>query len=254
MDRQSAPVAAAARGAGDWLASIQQANGSLGVSESLPEPGWATPYALLAWKAIGGYEQSASSPSHGCFTRAGAIVPKQETLRPAYGHDASIIGWSWVNGTHSWVEPTALAILALRRKGLSDHTRVQDGLRLLRDRTIISGGWNYGNTSIYGRVLRPNPQSTGLALLSLADTRSCGDLPAKATRYLLETLPGVTAAASLGWGILGLLRWGRSPDEADRWLAASFDELHGRPTRRQGWRFYCWPRGKRQWRFSMRNL
>ena len=38
------------------------------------------------------------------------------------------------SGTHSWVEPTALAVLALRREGLGSHARVQEGVRLLRDR------------------------------------------------------------------------------------------------------------------------
>ena len=36
------------------------------------------------------------------------------------------------------------------------------------------------------------------------------------------------AAASLGWGVLGLRAWGQSPNEADRWLAGSFENLAGR--------------------------
>ena len=38
----------AARSA-DWLATIQQRDGSVGPSESLSEPSWPTPYALLLW-------------------------------------------------------------------------------------------------------------------------------------------------------------------------------------------------------------
>jgi hypothetical protein len=37
---------------------------------------------------------------------------------PWAGYDASIAGWPWVPETHSWVEPTALSILVLRRAGV----------------------------------------------------------------------------------------------------------------------------------------
>src|SRR5262245_32977628 len=33
----------------DWLASIQQRDGSVGPAEALPVPSWPTPYALLLW-------------------------------------------------------------------------------------------------------------------------------------------------------------------------------------------------------------
>ena len=36
----------------DWLASLQGRDGSLGVSEALPTPGWATPYGILLWAAL----------------------------------------------------------------------------------------------------------------------------------------------------------------------------------------------------------
>ena len=114
------------------------------------------------------------------------------------------------------------------RAGLK-HARVQEGLRLLRDRAIESGGWNYGNKSTYGRVLRAYPATTGLALLALANTGPCGDLAKEGARYLLETLPRVRAAGSLGWGLLGLRAWGRSPEQADRWLARALANLAGRP-------------------------
>ena len=33
------------------------------------------------------------------------------------GHDSTLIGWPWVEGTHSWIEPTAWAVLALKSVG-----------------------------------------------------------------------------------------------------------------------------------------
>ena len=50
-----AAEAAPSRAAADWLQTIQQPDGALGVSESLPTPGWATAYALLLWQQLDSY-------------------------------------------------------------------------------------------------------------------------------------------------------------------------------------------------------
>ncbi len=248
----SSEIAAAVGPAGEWLASLQQANGSLGISESLSEPGWATPYALLAWNALGGFETERRRAVNWLLQQAGGVFPKDIGPRPVHGHDTSIVGWPWTSGAHSWVEPTAMAVLALRREGLGNHARVQEGLRLLRDRAIVTGGWNCGNKSTYGHILRPQPATTGIALLALAHADTRAELPRDAIRYLLQTLPGVGAPPSLGWGVLGLRAWDQSPRDADHWLSDSFAKLAGRPDSRQGWQFCCWPRARAQWNFSMR--
>src|SRR5260370_23847045 len=41
--------------------------------------------------------------------------------------DLKLIGWSWAEGTFSWVEPTAWACLALQRVGYGGEERVQEG-------------------------------------------------------------------------------------------------------------------------------
>jgi hypothetical protein len=226
---RSSAVAPAVRAAGGWLASVQQANGSLGISESLPEPGWATPYGLLAWNALGGFETERKRAVDWLLLQAGGVFPKDIGPRPVHGHDTSIVGWPWTSGAHSWVEPTAMAVLALRREGLGDHARVQEGLRLLRDRAIVTGGWNCGNKSTYGHILRPQPATTGIALLALARADTQAELARDAIRYLSETLPGVGAPPSLGWGVLGLRAWDQSSRDADHWLSDSFAKLAGRP-------------------------
>ncbi len=133
--------------------------------------------------------------------------------------------------THSWLEPTALAILALGRSGLGKHPRVHEGLRLLRDRALPSGGWNFGNKATFGRELRPQPAPTGLALLTLAMTpgEPRSPLVDRAIRYLNATLPRLRAAMSLGWGLLGLRAWCAVPGDADRWLVKAYHHALGRP-------------------------
>src|SRR5262249_56719053 len=53
-----------------------------------------------------------------------------------------LIGWPWAEGNFSWVEPTAWAVLALRRAGQGDHPRVKEGQDLLLDRVLDNGGGN----------------------------------------------------------------------------------------------------------------
>src|SRR5207302_833204 len=75
--------------------------------------------------------------------------------------------WPWAEGNFSWVEPTAWACLALRQAGYGDHARVQEGIRLLLDRTFDEGGLNYGIRYILGRRTEPIPGPTALMLLAL---------------------------------------------------------------------------------------
>ena len=106
------------------------------------------------------------------------------------GHDTTLIGWPWVADTHSWLEPTAMTILALCRDGRADHPRVRAGLRLIRDRAIAAGGWNYGNNIAFGRDLRPQPAPTGLALLALARVDQRTGIVERALRLPRAGAPG----------------------------------------------------------------
>lgn len=217
--------------AADWLAAAQRPDGSVGVSAARPAPGWMTPYALLLWKATGAHEGRCRTASHWLLARKGRTLSKGEDPGHVAGHDTTLVGWPWVADTHSWLEPTAMAVLALAASGLAEHPRVREGLRLIRDRQVESGGWNYGNKAVYGRPLRAQPAPTGMALLALA-LAGAGSAPETiggATRYLTGVLPGVRASASLGWGLLGLRAWGVRPEHSADWLAEAFASLRGRP-------------------------
>jgi hypothetical protein len=148
------------------------------------------------------------------------LAPSQRIV----GHDTSLIGWSWVADTHSWLEPTAVTVLAMRRDGKADHPRVRAGLRLIRDRALAAGGWNYGNSRLFGRNLRPQPAPTGLALLSLAGVDSRTEIVERAIRYLQGALPETRATQSLCWGVLGLRAWGCRPEAADGWLEEACEQ------------------------------
>jgi hypothetical protein len=217
------------RAAADWLASLQARNGSLGVSAALSAPGWTTAHGLLLWAALGGYTAQRERAARWLLDQKGVATPLLPPSERIVGHDTTLVGWPWVDDTHSWLEPTAWAVLALRRDGRADHPRVREGLRLIRDRAIADGGWNYGNNSVFGRALRPQPGPTGLALLALAGVDGPTEAAARALRYLQAVLPGTRAAESLCWGVLALRAWGCRPEAADGWLAGACDQALRRP-------------------------
>lgn len=209
-----------ARDAADWLAAIQRPDGALGLSAGIPAPCWGTPYAILLWGALGDYETERKRAVAWLLQSAGETCPADP--HGVLSHDTGIVGWPWVEETHSWLEPTAMALLALRREGYERHPRVREGLRLICDRAVPGGAWNFGNRTMFGAVVPPQPAPTGMALAVLAGTRDHGELIEGGCRYLHNTLPRVRAPRSLAWGLIGLDAWQRRPAAGDTWLAESF--------------------------------
>lgn len=128
-----------------WAATQEPSFGTL----LLPAVAWASAPELAA-RALTHVEQAAA-----------------EETAAAEGHDGTIPGWGWVSGTSAWVEPTAYAVLSLRRADKLDSPRCVDGLRLLRDRQCHDGGWNYGNPVTLGTPLEGQLAPTGWAVLAL---------------------------------------------------------------------------------------
>lgn len=227
-ERQTPGTREIVRDSSHWLASIQQADGGLGVNADLPEPAWPTAWALLLWSVL--RETSpASRAARWLLTHQGACFSK--SAGSALGHDTTIPGWSWVLGTHSWLEPTALAVIALKRSGYGEHNRVQQGLDLIRDRAIPDGGWNFGNNIVFGSCLRPKPGPTSLALLALSGVEPRTSHVDKSIAYLQGQLKHVRSAQSLGLGLLALTAWSEDCPQALEWLEEAHTLVVGRSDR-----------------------
>src|SRR5207245_1154428 len=147
--------------------------------------------------------------------------------------DLKLIGWPWADGNSSWAEPTAWACLALRRAGQGNHLRVQEGLRLLLDRTCDEGGINYGNRRILGRTTEPIPGPTAITLLALQGN----DDPrvTSSVAYLLKQGPAGDDLEHLCWAKLALDLHRNHPGVAealpalDERIRAAHDERAGNP-------------------------
>jgi hypothetical protein len=209
-----------------WLASSRRPDGSMGVTVDRPEPGWPTPVVMLLWAALGGFEAERASAVRWLLATRGRTTPHIEN--DPIGHDGMLVGWPWVAGTHSWVEPTSQALLAMGREGLAGHPRAREGVEVLVDRAIPGGGWNVGNTVVFGTRLRPSPGPSGLALLALSRFDRPSGVVMPAIAYLRESLAGTLAPVSLGWGTLGLRAWGAAPADSPARLSLAFDRASAR--------------------------
>jgi hypothetical protein len=88
--------------------------------------------------------------------------------------DPSKYGWGWVSENVSWVIPTAGAMLALERgrrlgliRGREVERRLVLGWSMLLDRMCPGGGWNAGNSVVYGVALAPHIDATSIVLAGL---------------------------------------------------------------------------------------
>ena len=121
--------------------------------------------------------------------------------------DPTKYGWAWVPDTVSWVVPTSMALITLERakrreliRGRELEKRLGLGAEMLLDRACPEGGWNAGNSVVYGAPLRPHVDATAIALAAL---RFHYDLPIvrSSVTWLLNRID-CPSPYSLAWVIL----------------------------------------------------
>ena len=122
--------------------------------------------------------------------------------------------WSWIDGTFSWVEPTAWCLLAQKQwsavpGAVGDRTRIVVAEQMLVDRCCAKGGWNYGNANMLGQDLRPFVPTTALALLSLQDRTSLPEV-ARSVAFLEREATSERSGTALALALMALRAYGRS--------------------------------------------
>jgi hypothetical protein len=147
----------------------------------------------------------------------GRRIPQTELL----GYDSELRGWPWVDGSHSFIEPTAINVLALKLAGHADGPRVREAVELFLDRMLPNGGWNYGVSIVMGSVAPPRVHPTGLALAALRGEPAADKHVRKSLEYLRNTLSRRTTTASLCYALLGAAANETFFEGADRWIAAA---------------------------------
>lgn len=222
----------------DWLQLRQRDDGSFALTEDLPGSSWTTSLAVLALasdaerlpavrrRAQRGAEwllgEEGREPSWWVRLLRGAF-PRER----ARGLDPYLTGWPWTSGAFSWVEPTAYALIALKRLRPELETerteaRIEEAEDMIYDRMCSGGGWNYGNSRVLGADLWPYADSTAIALISLHDHRSraANQQSVNALRRMLERND---SGLALGWSLLCLQLYGEQTSDLVVRLARSFE-------------------------------
>lgn len=219
-----------------WLRERQGEDGGWPITEAVTVSGWATSIAVLALLR-GDPSNPASALDGGRWLLAeeGQPVPWITRLFfrlfPRYNVidlELDLKGWPWYSGTFGWVEPTAWALIALKslRGKLHVEDRIDEGERLILDRTCHGGGWNYGNSRVYDEELWPYPDTTALALIALQDRP---DLPQVSTGLsaLDRMLQENHSVLATSLGLLCRHAYDRDPSGLDERLTARLEETAG---------------------------
>jgi hypothetical protein len=200
------------------LAAGQAKDGRVPVATEYASAFWPTPLAVLAWFGSPHEEDAGSLAAKFLLSETGRHWKNRE--KSPGEEDPSIRAWPWIEEAASWVDPTAHALLALRVAGHAHHKRAQEAVAFLLDRQLKSGGWNYGNTVVYGQGLYPQTATTGMAMAALAALID-RSLVEGSIQYLRGELERRRSPLSLGWGLIGLSSWGERPPGSEAWISES---------------------------------
>jgi hypothetical protein len=200
------------------LAGRQLPDGRVALSPQMPHVHWYTALVILAWTRAPGLEDNVQ--------RAIDFLIKADGIRCAaevnhvISHDTSLGGWPWISGTHAWVEPTSMAVLALKVNGYEKHTRAIEAVTMLLDRQLPGGGWNFGNTFVYGTALRAIPEYTAIALSALHGYVA-HDTVQNSLNYLEHELETIRTPLTLASGICALGIWAQRPQKSNDFIIES---------------------------------
>jgi hypothetical protein len=225
-----------ATGAGErglrWLSERQRQDGSWAFSTQVPETSWATGIATLAMLGedrdrarcgAGWLLGQHGRPLGWYFSLLHRVAPSllQVRLNP------DLKGWPWRSHATGFVEPTAYALLALKKlrphADIRAEARIQEAQAMLYDRMCPNGGWNYGNSVVLGVDLPPYADVTALTLIALQDYR--GSEPnAVSLAALRGMLAEVDSSLALAWATLCLTLYGEDTESLKRRLERRYRE------------------------------
>src|SRR5215831_2275270 len=204
-----------------FLGTCATSDGSYRPARGRAEAIWHTALVLFIQAALERPAAEVRRTASALLALRGKLPERTEDAAEIHDIDLEIVGWPWAENNFSWVEPTAWAVLALRRAGHGRHPRVEEGQRLLLDRAHEGGGINYGNRRILGKFTEPMPGPTALMLLALQGR----DEPrvSAAVAYLLRQACGINDLELLCWAKLALAVHRSQPGVTD-----ALPEIDGR--------------------------
>jgi hypothetical protein len=204
----------------DWALKNQNPDGSIGLNRDFPNEGlWSSPLLAIAMHHLGLKAERDAAVDFILKFRSVPLEPSPENQV-----NTLLIGWPWVAQTFSWVEPTSWAILSLVLAGKADHPRTIEGRRILEDRCMPEGGWNYGNKIMFNNTLLPFWEITALAQLALGENNP--NLTSKNLNLLERSLPEMHSLLANALTCLCFARFGRRTETIRTRLSAMLTDAN----------------------------
>jgi hypothetical protein len=218
-----------------WLINRQGPDGSWPLASHVTEVSWSTALAVLALSVFETHRQRALRGANWLIREEGRqlgwlslILYRFWPQKMAVQFNPDLKGWSWTRGTLSWVEPTAYALIALKKlrpflQGTKAEERIRQGELMIYDRMCVGGGWNYGNSEVLGINLWPYPDVTALALIALQDHQQ-QEANQVSLRALEDMLTRVQSGLTLSWSILCFSLYGYDTNKWRNLLAQAYEK------------------------------
>lgn len=204
----------------EWLIKRQNSDGSWPLNDSVSAGSWATALGMLGLGPWPEYESAIVKAGRWALQQYGnkpgwlanLLLMLSFKRKPVILNE-DLIGWPWASGTFSWVEPTSYFLIALKRtrSHLADtniEERIKQGESMIYDRMCAGGGWNYGNSAVYGENLWPYADTTAIALIALQNRRDAEENRLSLTA-LQDALRAVDSSLALSWSVLCYDVYGR---------------------------------------------
>jgi hypothetical protein len=158
-------------------ASWELADGSVRPNGGIPDGTWVTALFVTLASVRGAQDAQVARSVEWLLKVAGA---EHNVLMRTFSYfhllqtklNVSHEGWPWRDGNASWIEPTSLTLVALKKSSAKYSSpeltlRVHEGEALVLARRCSDGGWNCGNPNVFNYDLPSYPESTAQALLGL---------------------------------------------------------------------------------------
>ncbi len=155
-----------------WLLGSQNKDGGWGINGDDLESGWHTAWALIALKYSNQIGASITKAIEWLsYVGTYEITREEFQTSEVQGRDYPVaLTWPWLPDQGCWIEPTALAVLALEGLSHSELASKRIGAALdyfLENRTP-NGGWGNGNASPLDTIVLTRTYPTVLVLMALA--------------------------------------------------------------------------------------
>lgn len=215
-----------------WLKRQQREDGSWPLIDQVRAGSWVTAFAVLVLSTFESYRKEALQGAQWILTQKGRTATPEEARRLRETQetilDPTLEGWTWIPGAVGWVEPTAYALITLKKIAplfpeIQAMGRIRQGELLIYDRMCKTGGWNYGNSVVLGRELTAYPDTTAVVLIALQDHQT-NEANQRSLQVLREMLTHVQSGLALSWATLCFILYGRDVSQWRGFLASTYEK------------------------------